>query len=130
MKAIEIRENGQIYVKGDYTQYYNERSDIVDNTCPVHFDDCELLDIDEDGMTLLPENEYAKILLYDACGNLDEAWDATNYITGNGGIIYEVQLLDGEGINIRWREGGKEDWQEGIWSVFCEKTGVELDALA
>jgi len=54
MNDIKILENGMIKVMGDYRNFYNADNDSIDNTCPVSFENCELLEIDEECMILEP----------------------------------------------------------------------------
>lgn len=59
MKNIKILENGMIKIYGDYRNFYNSDNDSIDNTCPVGFENCELLEIDEECMILEPELDWA-----------------------------------------------------------------------
>ena len=58
MKNIKILENGMIKVIGNYLNWYNKDNDSIDNTCPVSFENCELLEIDEECMILEPESDW------------------------------------------------------------------------
>jgi hypothetical protein len=58
MNNIKILENGMIKVMGDYRNWYNADNDSIDNTCPVSFENCELLEIDEECMILEPEENW------------------------------------------------------------------------
>lgn len=59
MNNIKILENGMIKIYGDYRNFYNKDNDTIDNTCPVGFENCELLEIDEECMILEPESDWA-----------------------------------------------------------------------
>jgi hypothetical protein len=58
MNNIKILENGMIKVMGDYRNFYNADNDSIDNTCPVSFENCELLEIDEECIILEPELDW------------------------------------------------------------------------
>jgi hypothetical protein len=63
MNNIKILENGMIKVMGDYRNFYNADNDSIDNTCPVSFENCELLEIDEECMILEPESKNWEVTI-------------------------------------------------------------------
>jgi len=120
-------ENGMITIAGNYLQRYNEQSDTMSESCPVHFENCTLEHIDEDCMILIP-GEYAKVIICDAVGNIDEAWEDLCEVTDASGTVWEIRNTFGDFCEVRKK--GFENWEEATWSIFCEEFGVELDAIA
>lgn len=49
-------------------------------------------------------------------------------VEGNDGDIWEVTFWWTTPCEVRRK--GADKWEEATWNIFCEKYGVELDALA
>ena len=51
-------------------------------------------------------------------------------VTAKDGTIYEVDLLNPADPNMEFRKKGEKDWHDGLWTLFCESTGVDTDTFA